>query len=66
MFAIDQDISRLAGYAPALPTTFDGARNIDGAAFARLCPPATAAGYARVRRSRRLSNAIVKRRDGAD
>ena len=37
MFAIDEDISRLAGYAPALPTPFDGAGNIDGAAFEALC-----------------------------
>ena len=30
-------VSRLSGYAPALPTPFDESGNLDGAAFERLC-----------------------------
>src|SRR5450631_334902 len=30
-------VSRLSGYAPALPTPFDQNDNVDGAAFAHLC-----------------------------
>jgi 4-hydroxy-tetrahydrodipicolinate synthase len=30
-------VSRLSGYAPALPTPFDEEGNVDGAAFERLC-----------------------------
>ena len=30
-------VSRLSGYAPALPTPFDQSGNLDGAAFERLC-----------------------------
>jgi 4-hydroxy-tetrahydrodipicolinate synthase len=30
-------VSRLSGYAPALPTPFDQDENVDGAAFERLC-----------------------------
>jgi 4-hydroxy-tetrahydrodipicolinate synthase len=30
-------VSRLSGYAPALPTPFDDEGNVDGAAFERLC-----------------------------
>jgi 4-hydroxy-tetrahydrodipicolinate synthase len=37
MFAIGRHVSRLSGYAPALPTPFDGHGNIDGTAFERLC-----------------------------
>jgi 4-hydroxy-tetrahydrodipicolinate synthase len=37
MSAIGQDASALSGYAPALPTPFDSAGNIDGAAFEKLC-----------------------------
>jgi hypothetical protein len=35
--AIGCDISRLSGYAPALPTPFNQEGNIDAAAFERLC-----------------------------
>ena len=37
MFGIDQNVSKLSGYAPALPTPFDDAGDIDSAAFERLC-----------------------------
>ena len=37
MFAIGRHVSRLSGYAPALPTPFDDHGNIDGTAFERLC-----------------------------
>jgi 4-hydroxy-tetrahydrodipicolinate synthase len=37
MTAISRHVSRLSGYAPALPTPFDNDDNIDGDAFARLC-----------------------------
>jgi len=35
--AIGRHVSRLSGYAPALPTPFDADGNIDATAFARLC-----------------------------
>lgn len=37
MLAIGRHVSRLSGYAPALPTPFDEEGNIDAAAFERLC-----------------------------
>lgn len=37
MPAISQDILRLAGYAPALPTPFASDNSIDTSAFAQLC-----------------------------
>jgi 4-hydroxy-tetrahydrodipicolinate synthase len=37
MRAIGRHVSRLSGYAPALPTPFNAEGNIDAAAFARLC-----------------------------
>jgi len=37
MSTIDQDVRALSGYAPALPTPFDSAGEIDKAAFERLC-----------------------------
>ena len=37
MTASGQQISRLAGYAPALPTPFDAEGAVDAAAFERLC-----------------------------
>ena len=37
MRAIGRHVSRLSGYAPALPTPFDADGNIDATAFARLC-----------------------------
>jgi 4-hydroxy-tetrahydrodipicolinate synthase len=37
MSAIGRHVSKLSGYAPALPTPFNGAGNIDAAAFVRLC-----------------------------
>jgi 4-hydroxy-tetrahydrodipicolinate synthase len=37
MSAIGQHVSKLSGYAPALPTPFDGDDRIDGNAFERLC-----------------------------
>jgi 4-hydroxy-tetrahydrodipicolinate synthase len=37
MSAMGQDVSNLSGYAPALPTPFDSAGNIDGSAFENLC-----------------------------
>lgn len=37
MAAIGRHVSRLSGYAPALPTPFDDDGNIDCAAFERLC-----------------------------
>ena len=37
MFAIGRHISKLSGYAPAVPTPFNGAGNMDIAAFERLC-----------------------------
>jgi 4-hydroxy-tetrahydrodipicolinate synthase len=37
MYSIGRHVSRLSGYAPALPTPFDYQDNIDGAAFERLC-----------------------------
>jgi 4-hydroxy-tetrahydrodipicolinate synthase len=37
MFSITRHVSKLSGYAPALPTPFDPEGGIDGAAFARLC-----------------------------
>ena len=35
--SIGRHVSRLSGYAPALPTPFDAAGEIDTVAFARLC-----------------------------
>jgi len=37
MFAIGRHVSKLSGYAPALPTPFDDAGNVDGSAFGRIC-----------------------------
>ena len=37
MSAIGQHVSKLSGYAPALPTPFDADGAVDAAAFARLC-----------------------------
>jgi 4-hydroxy-tetrahydrodipicolinate synthase len=37
MSAIGRHVSRLSGYAPALPTPFDDEGNIDAAAFERFC-----------------------------
>jgi 4-hydroxy-tetrahydrodipicolinate synthase len=37
MFTIARHVSKLSGYAPALPTPFDHEGGIDAAAFARLC-----------------------------
>ena len=37
MPAIGRHVSKLSGYAPALPTPFDDDGNIDGAAFEQLC-----------------------------
>jgi 4-hydroxy-tetrahydrodipicolinate synthase len=37
MCATGQHVSRLSGYAPALPTPFSDEGNIDSAAFERLC-----------------------------
>jgi 4-hydroxy-tetrahydrodipicolinate synthase len=37
MTAIGRHVSRLSGYAPALPTPFDDAGNIDGIAFEQFC-----------------------------
>ncbi len=37
MTNISRHISRLSGYAPALPTPFDDDGNIDGAAFEKFC-----------------------------
>ena len=37
MSAISRHVSRLSGYAPALPTPFDDDDNIDGDAFGQLC-----------------------------
>jgi 4-hydroxy-tetrahydrodipicolinate synthase len=37
MSAIGRHVSRLSGYAPALPTPFDDNGNVDGAAFERFC-----------------------------
>lgn len=37
-------VLKLSGYAPALPTPFDGAGRIDGEAFARFCDLQIAAG----------------------
>ena len=37
MLAIGRHVSKLSGYAPALPTPFSDAGNIDGAAFERIC-----------------------------
>jgi 4-hydroxy-tetrahydrodipicolinate synthase len=37
MSAIGRHVSKLSGYAPALPTPFNDTGNIDAAAFARLC-----------------------------
>jgi 4-hydroxy-tetrahydrodipicolinate synthase len=44
MVTIGRHISKLAGYAPALPTPFDAEGNIDGVAFERLCDRQIAAG----------------------
>jgi 4-hydroxy-tetrahydrodipicolinate synthase len=37
MTSIGRHVSRLSGYAPALPTPFDDAGNIDSAAFEKFC-----------------------------
>src|ERR1700747_977579 len=37
MFTIARHVSKLSGYAPALPTPFDHAGCIDAVAFERLC-----------------------------
>jgi 4-hydroxy-tetrahydrodipicolinate synthase len=37
MFAIGRHVSKLSGYAPALPTPFDDDGNLDRAAFALFC-----------------------------
>jgi 4-hydroxy-tetrahydrodipicolinate synthase len=37
MFTIDRQVSRLSGYAPALPTPFDENGNVDAAALELLC-----------------------------
>ena len=37
MSGIGRHVSRLTGYAPALPTPFDDDGNVDGEAFERLC-----------------------------
>jgi len=37
MVAIRQHVSKLSGYAPALPTPFDGDGNVDTVAFEHLC-----------------------------
>ena len=37
MTTIGRHVSRLSGYAPALPTPFDNDGNIDSAAFEQLC-----------------------------
>jgi 4-hydroxy-tetrahydrodipicolinate synthase len=37
MRAIGRHVSKLCGYAPALPTPFDGNDRIDGEAFERIC-----------------------------
>jgi len=37
MGAIGRHVSKLSGFAPALPSPFDEGGNIDAAAFARLC-----------------------------
>jgi len=37
MSTIGRHVSRLSGYAPALPTPFNNDRNIDSAAFEQLC-----------------------------
>jgi len=37
MIPIGRHISKLSGYAPALPTPFDDSGNVDAAAFERLC-----------------------------
>ena len=34
---IGRHVSKLSGYAPALPTPFDDAGNIDSAAFEKFC-----------------------------
>jgi 4-hydroxy-tetrahydrodipicolinate synthase len=44
MFAIGRHVSKLAGYAPALPTPFDADGKIDCAAFERLCDRQVAEG----------------------
>ena len=37
MITIGRHVSKLSGYAPALPTPFDDDGNIDVAAFDRFC-----------------------------
>src|ERR1700682_993036 len=44
MFAIGRHVSKLSGYATALPTPFDADDNIDCTAFERLCDRQVAAG----------------------
>jgi 4-hydroxy-tetrahydrodipicolinate synthase len=44
MFVIGRHVSKLSGYAPALPTPFGADGNIDCTAFARLCDRQVAEG----------------------
>jgi 4-hydroxy-tetrahydrodipicolinate synthase len=37
MYAIGRHVTKLTGYAPALPTPFDDNDHVDGAAFERFC-----------------------------
>jgi 4-hydroxy-tetrahydrodipicolinate synthase len=37
MYVIGRHVTKLSGYAPALPTPFDADGNVDGAAFERFC-----------------------------
>jgi 4-hydroxy-tetrahydrodipicolinate synthase len=44
MTSTGRHVSKLSGYAPALPTPFNDKGNIDVAAFERLCDLQIAAG----------------------
>ncbi len=44
MFAIGRHVTKLSGYAPAVPTPFDGEGRIDCDAFERFCDRQVAAG----------------------
>jgi 4-hydroxy-tetrahydrodipicolinate synthase len=44
MFAIGRHVSKLSGYAPALPTPFDVDDKVDCAAFERICDHQVSAG----------------------
>jgi len=37
MSILGRHVSKLSGYAPALPTPFDDRGNVDGIAFEKLC-----------------------------